>query len=59
MLMLLLLYLQVILGLVALVFLTLNYFNGGKNKPFVNWSRGFLVAAAITIVLRMLVMFSS
>jgi hypothetical protein len=57
--MLLLLYLQVILGLVALVFLALNYFKGGKSKQFVNWSRGFLVATAITIVLRMFVMVSS
>jgi hypothetical protein len=34
--MLLLLYLQVILGLVALVFLALNYFKGGKSKQLVN-----------------------
>jgi hypothetical protein len=59
MLMLLLLYLQVILGLVALIFLILNYFKGGNSKQFVYWSRGFLVAAAITIVLTMVVMVSS
>lgn len=59
MLMLLLLYLQVILGVVALVFLVLNYLKGGKSKQFVNWSRGFLVATVLTILLRMFVMVSS
>jgi hypothetical protein len=59
MLMLLLLYLQVILGGIALVFLTLNFFKGGKNKQFITLSRGFLIAAAVTIVLRMFVMFNA
>jgi hypothetical protein len=58
MLILILLYLQIILGSIGVVVLTVNYFKGGKNKQMLYWSRGFLSAAALTIILRMVVMFS-
>jgi hypothetical protein len=56
---LILMWVTVVLFLIGGLLQTLYLTTGRKHQQLPMWSRGFLIAGAVSIVIRMLVMFSS